>query len=64
MEKALEKKFEKVEEELNWSGLHLDDMAEVTEYTLERLREYLDEIGAPNEAAIIQEALDCVETHI
>lgn len=64
MEKALEEKLEKVEEDLNWAGMHADDMVDITQYTLDKLKEYLDETGATNEAATIQEALDLCDTHL
>ena len=64
MEKALEEKLEKAEVDLEWAGITPDDMAEVTLYTLEKLKEYLDETGAANEASAIQAALDYAETHL
>lgn len=64
MEKALEEKLEKIEEDLDWSGMTPDSMAEVTLYTLEKLKEYLDETGAANEASTIQAALDYAEAHL
>ncbi len=64
MEKALEEKLEKFEEEHDWSGITPSDMAEVTLYTLGKLEEHLNESGATNEASAIRAALEYAETHL
>jgi hypothetical protein len=64
MEKLLEEKLDEFEEEHNWWGMSSDMMAEVTLFTLGKLKEYLDETGAANEASAIQTALDYAEVHL
>ena len=64
MQKALEEKLAKFEDDHGWAGITTEDMAEVTIYTLEKLKEHLDETGAVNEASAIQTALGYAETHL
>ena len=64
MEKVLEEKLEKFEEDHNWSGITPEDLAEVTLYTLGKLVEYLDESGATSEVSAIQSALEYAETYL
>lgn len=66
MDEKLRERLERFDDDMNWAGMHIDSLLDITTWTLRTLADHLKEDveHGGGEASTLIKAMDIVETHL